>query len=221
MKNEADPGRVEIQLTNGGVTYVSPEDFEFVSQFSWHREKNKHTYYARASIGGKQIRLHRLIAHAEPGQMVDHKDGDGLNNTRENIRVVTHTQNNWNRRKFGETASRYLGVVPNYGGSKDRPWLVRFFHEGKAIRCGTYATEIEAAEAYNKLIVTYRGEYARLNEITEDKWQEDESQDRESSTTCEAIRTKDEDTQSSLNRQKVARCRRMISVRSHSKSGAA
>jgi len=90
--------RVAIPLhgprANGRVAWVSPQDAPLVSQYTWRA----HTYrggpltYARANVNGKYLHMHRLLLYSPP-LVVDHIDGDGLNNTRENIELVTMSEN--------------------------------------------------------------------------------------------------------------------------------
>lgn len=93
----------EIPLTQGKVAYVSEEDYEKVSQFKWcvSSESRGTKYYAIrwAKIDGKRtkIRMHRFIMGLGTGKederVVDHKDHNSLNNTRENLEVITQTEN--------------------------------------------------------------------------------------------------------------------------------
>lgn len=90
--------RIEIKLTQGKVAYVSPEDFERVSAYKWHvsnhaTPRKTPKLYARTSCGGKKRFMHRFIMNPPDGMVVDHIDGDGLNNTRENLRITTVEDN--------------------------------------------------------------------------------------------------------------------------------
>lgn len=95
-----------IELTRGFVYVVSNEDYRKVKKYNWHvhmsrGSKRKHGQpYARASIKGKKIYMHRFIMGAENPQMqVDHKNHQTLDNRRENLEVVTHQENQKRKRK--------------------------------------------------------------------------------------------------------------------------
>ena len=89
----------EIQLTQGHVAIVDNEDFEFLSQFKWHAHRNRYTYYAETYKRGskKRIKMHRAICgFPELRFVVDHINGNGLDNRRANLRVVPRCINSLN-----------------------------------------------------------------------------------------------------------------------------
>lgn len=112
--------------------------------------------------------MHREILGVLPGVMVNHRDGDGLNNRRSNLRTATPTENARNRAVNREHTSRYKGVSwsarPEQQYKAGGIWIVqvhigdRTFHRGAA-------TEVEAALIYNRLAAEHFGEFARLNII--------------------------------------------------------
>lgn len=89
----------EIPLTQGMVAIVDDEDHLRLSKYKWYARRSINTFYARCSlrrIKGKPrpyLIMHRVILNAPAGLEVDHKDGNGLNNTRANLRLVTRRQN--------------------------------------------------------------------------------------------------------------------------------
>ena len=89
----------EIRLTQDKVALVDDEDFELVSRYKWHAHRvTRRTlcdqyYVAHNPPGGRKILLHNLIMHPPPGMVVDHLNFDGLDNRRQNLRVVTHHDN--------------------------------------------------------------------------------------------------------------------------------
>ena len=94
----------EIKLTRGLVALVSDEDFERVAQFQWYANPGRRygfsqMFYARCRAAGY---MHRFIMNYPGHKVVDHIDGNGLNNQRENLRVVTTAENNQNKRKVEE-----------------------------------------------------------------------------------------------------------------------
>src|ERR1043165_2122866 len=85
----------EIPLTQGYVALVDDCDYEWLSQWKWcaHVAKGGRTAYA---FRAKGIAMHRVIMNAPEGMDVDHRDHNGLNNTRANLRICTHAENQRN-----------------------------------------------------------------------------------------------------------------------------
>lgn len=171
-------------LTKGYVAEVDDDLSERLSQWKWStRVPDQDRVYAFRSIHGgrKHIHLHRQIMELalgrslQPGEEVDHRDGNTLNNRRENLRVATRQQQLWNatkRNSRGRRATRspYKGVVfrrPGRLGDPPRrkPWNAMIRLNGKAVSLGYYATDAEAALAYNRAAAQHFGEFARLNDV--------------------------------------------------------
>jgi hypothetical protein len=133
----------EIALTRGYVTVVDDGDFEWLSSMKWHVIPTRGKFYARNSRG---VYMHRLLVGGDSPE-VDHKDGDGLNNRRENLRPVTHKQNQQNRSgAYG--ASGYRGVQLYRGRSgKGTKWQARAKVDGRTRSFGYFDTPEEAAVA--------------------------------------------------------------------------
>jgi len=105
--------------------------------------------------------MHREIMHPPKELFIDHKNHDGLDNRKANLRFATPLQNNWNtirtRRKGGP---KYKGVRYHKTYKK---WYVVLYNNRRKIRIGYFDDEIEAAKAYDETINKYRGEFAVLN----------------------------------------------------------
>ncbi|MGB8225875.1 MAG: AP2/ERF family transcription factor, partial [Sedimentisphaerales bacterium] len=100
-------------------------------------------------------------AHGRGRLVIDHGDGDGLNNTRENLSIVTAAENSYNRRKCkNECSSRYKGVSRE---KKSNRWRAIINYKGIPIRLGYFDNEIEAAKAYDEAAKELYREYAKLN----------------------------------------------------------
>jgi hypothetical protein len=86
-----------IRLHNGMETIVDDEWYEYLSKFHWAAQKGRHTFYAMRMErkGGKciHIAMHRVITNAESGMVVDHINFNGLDNRKENLQVVTNSEN--------------------------------------------------------------------------------------------------------------------------------
>lgn len=156
----------EIKLTQGKVALVDDEDFEKLNRFKWYARKGRNTFYAERNIGGRKqhrvIRRHRQILNVNNSQDVDHRDSDGLNNQRFNLRNCTNQQNCMNARPQSGCLSKFKGV---YFHKQINRWRAVLTFNGKVNSCGCYATEEEAACAYNKKAVELFGSFARPNII--------------------------------------------------------
>lgn len=154
----------EILLTQGKVTIVDEGDYTYLNQWKWYALRVEKLCYAVRSIKrGKKcgvMLLHRQLLNVPKGKEIDHKDGDGLNNCRSNLRICNHQQNHFNLRNRINTSSIYKGV---YWDKDKHRWRVTLVVGGEKKRLGRFKDERQAALAYNQAAATYFGEYARLN----------------------------------------------------------
>lgn len=155
----------EIPLTQGQVAIVDAADFELLSQWKWFAYKSNKTFYAARQErlpNGKQrmVIMHRFIVDAPPDMQVDHKDGDGLNNTRDNLRPATRQQNMSNRPLFANNTSGFKGVR-RYKGSNKCHAQIRV--NGKSKHLGIFDLVEEAVCAYDAAARELHGEFARPN----------------------------------------------------------
>jgi hypothetical protein len=157
----------EIKLTQGKVALVSDDDYLFLSGFKWKAQKARKTFYAvRQEWAGNgkynTVLMHREILNAHKGFQVDHKDFNGLNNQRCNIRLCSHTENLRNHNKQVNGSSRYKGV---YFDKRDRLWIASLTISRKRLSLGRFKFEDDAGKAYDCAARKYFGEFARLNFI--------------------------------------------------------
>ncbi len=154
----------EIQLTQGKVAIVDDADFEFLNQWkwcAWCANKSTNVFYAKRT--NKGILMHRVImAITNPEILIDHKDLNGLNNQRNNLRTCTRGQNSMNRSSKKNSTSKYLGVSFD---KRTKKWVVQIDHNSKHYFAGRFAIETEAALAYNKKAIELHGEFANLNVV--------------------------------------------------------
>jgi len=156
-----------ITLTRGYVAIVDDEDFEELSQYKWCANPlSQNRCYAQRSgrrVNGKQqkhVLMHRQILDAKKGQMVDHINHNGLDNRRENIRIATNRQNQWNQHKHRDSKSKYRGICWH----KDyRKWMARISGPEGRITIGFFDSEDDAALAYDSRAKAIYGEFAHLN----------------------------------------------------------
>lgn len=153
----------EIPLSQGMAAIVDATDYDFLMQWKWYAMKSRHTFYAYRSCrlpdGRKTtIYMHRQII-GFPSVKTDHKDGNGLNNRRCNLRLATRSQNRANTPSIGG-ASRYKGV--HYDKKRQR-WIASIREAGKSKRLGRFKTQEDAAKAYDREAYARWGEYTYLN----------------------------------------------------------
>lgn len=149
-----------IALTRGKVAVVDDGDFERISKFKWHAYKDQHhTWHARSSQRGKTILMHRFIMGFSPGDPdVDHRDGDGLNNRRSNLRKAHKAGNASNIAVRADSVSGIKGI--RRAGKK---WSAQIKSCGKFRWLGTFDTKEDAAKAYDRAAIEHHGEFARGN----------------------------------------------------------
>jgi hypothetical protein len=143
---------------------VDDEDYELLNSFNWTVAKsNRHNIvYALRKQGEKAIMMHRQIMNISDDKLlIDHKDHNGLNNRRSNLRVATYTENNRNSTARKNAASKYLGVTLEHykktytnksGVTKKMEylyWLAIIRVNNKTIRLGSFKDELSAAKAYD------------------------------------------------------------------------
>lgn len=144
----------EIILTQGKVAIVDDDDFDRLNQFKWFAiKRGRNKYHATRQVltekGKRNIYMHHaIIGKPEKGYDVDHKDHDGLNNTKENLRFVTRRQNMQNLVKDGMT-SKYPGV---YWVKARGKWAAGYWIKDKRYHIGCYTQEDDAFMAYREAV---------------------------------------------------------------------
>lgn len=155
----------QIPLTKGHVAIVDDDDYPIVSRYKWCFDNG---YAARkitlASKQYQKVLLHRFLTDAQPGQMVDHADGNPLNNTRANLRICNGTLNNANRRvmkiRNAATSSQYRGVFKEL---RRNSWRASIGLNNRRIHLGNFPSEEAAARAYDAKARELYGEFSVCN----------------------------------------------------------
>lgn len=154
----------QIPLGQDKFALVDDEDYDYLMQWNWHLKtpkNNENTCYATRKDGNKSIKMHREIMKF-PLSRIDHKDRNGLNNQKDNLRKCTHAQNMRNRRKKSGCSSQFKGVT---WCKELQKWKGKITFDGKIIHIGYFDNEIDAALAYNVKAIELFGQFALLNEI--------------------------------------------------------
>lgn len=158
-----DFGVRTISLSQGYVALVDESAACLVEGRPWHIEKKKGgLLYAISRHKRAIVWMHRLILGVPDGVLVDHRDGNGLNNRRSNLRPATKTQNAQNSRPSLGFTSRFKGVGW-YRGRNRSCWRARIRVDGTQIHLGIFDSEEEAARCYDAAALRLFGEFARLN----------------------------------------------------------
>jgi hypothetical protein len=153
-----------VPLTQNKHAIIDDGDYGLISKHKWHCMKCSSGHlYAVTNIykEGKQtkIRMHNLILGICG---VDHKDGDGLNNRRSNLRPANQAQNSANRRVSSNNKSGFKGVSWH---RKSRKWRAIIYSSGKQIHLGFFKSSREAADAYDEAARIHFGQFAKLNRV--------------------------------------------------------
>jgi hypothetical protein len=139
---------------------IDEEDINYLSSFNWSIGKKG---YVWSKINGKTTYMSRLIMGCPNRMTVDHINHDTLDNRKENLRICTYSENNYNRRSGSVNAfSKYKGVRKSC--IKDK-WRAEICYNGKCIYIGDFYTEEYAALMYNKEAIKTQKEYGHSNEL--------------------------------------------------------
>jgi hypothetical protein len=147
------------KATVDAADYLGVKNYKWCLFLSKNKAKSERRY-VQSRIEGKLIFLHQFLMGARSG--IDHRDGDGLNNRRGNLRLCTSSQNNCNRKIGKRNSSGFKGVSFYLPTSK---WLARIGYKGKRRCIGYFNSPEEAAKVYNDKAKILHGEFARLNKI--------------------------------------------------------
>ncbi|MHC4693336.1 MAG: AP2 domain-containing protein [Planctomycetota bacterium] len=151
----------KIPLTQGKYAIVDPEDYKELAKYKWFAARKDRRFYAVRWVKGKNVKMHHVIMGTEEGKVIDHINGNGLDNRNANVRFATVQQNGWNKRKqWGDYSSKYKGVSWE---KKRKEWRARITLKGRLIHLGRFETEEEAARTYDAKARELFGEFAWLN----------------------------------------------------------
>lgn len=158
----------DITINNWGLKSAGTKQFpHYYAYRAWHVNNVRGEYYLHNEV------WERMMGFPLPkGFLVDHINGDKLDNRRSNLRLATRSDNEANKKKRrtqsgGPTSSKYKGVSKVTDGRK-KCWRVTITREKHSTALGAFYSEREAGEAYNKAALEYFGEFAVINEFDDD-----------------------------------------------------
>lgn len=165
----------QIPLSQGLFALVDDEDYDRLMVHRWYANRSFNTFYVnrKIKVKGKRsyedgrdcravVSMHREILSATPGQIIDHRDGDGLNNQKSNLRLCNGSQNCMNRRKSTKQYTSIFKGVNRRNRSKNS-WVASIRIHGELKHIGVFPNESLAALAYDAAAVSLFGEFARTN----------------------------------------------------------
>jgi hypothetical protein len=167
MYEIVDAKTVRFALSRGQWALINTSDFREVIKHAWSCRisgANHTQLYAEANIKvdgwWRRVALHRFLMKPPDGTFVDHINGNGLDCRRDNMRTTKQSGNQWNTRSHRDSISTFKGVSQH---SKTKRWVAQITAFRKHHHLGCYATEEEAARAYDVAAKRLHGEFAYLN----------------------------------------------------------
>jgi hypothetical protein len=148
------------------VAIVDDEDFDWLMRWKWFAVRGRGgTFYAMRTVNVTRrdkyrVPMHRQLLGAPEAFLVDHRNGDGLDNQKQNLRLCRDEQNCWNRVGHPNASSRFKGVGLHKATGK---WAAYIRVGGKQLHIGLFDDEEAAASAYDRIAREHHGEFARLN----------------------------------------------------------
>ncbi|MEK6861476.1 MAG: AP2 domain-containing protein [Nanoarchaeota archaeon] len=157
-----------IILSQNKVALVDDKDFEWLNQWKWYygsRDyaiRKKHIHLGKYRYKTESILMHREIMKVSRGIFIDHINGNGIDNRKQNLRIATQQQNMCNSKTRSDNTSGYRGV---WWDEYHKKWAAEIHFNNKKKTIGRYEDIKNAAKAYNDASLKYHGEYGRLNQI--------------------------------------------------------
>lgn len=157
---------VIMYTTKGEPFYVDLEDFWRVKDICWY--KSGREYIVSGVHGEKQILLNRYIMNCPEDKIVDHKNGDKIDNRKCNLRICDYQENMMNRKINSNNKSGVAGV---FYLKSERKWIAQIKFNKKNIRLGYFKNFDDAVEARRKAEDKYFGEFSRRKSREDDVYE--------------------------------------------------
>jgi len=154
---------IRIPLSNGHCAIVDDMDADRLRGYKWCAGKSRKRIYAMATVyrpQKKTVYMHCLLMEKPKGTFIDHANGNGLDNRRENLRIATRSQNQANR---GVPRNNTSGLKGVYWQESHRGWKAAIYVNRKRIHAGLFKDKNDAGRAYDALAIEHYGEFAYLN----------------------------------------------------------
>lgn len=153
-----------ILLKSGLKAMVDDQDYDELSKYSWGSTQKRNTTYCERGREGKCVFMHReILGKIAKRNVVDHIDGNGLNNQRSNLRICSHRENIRNSKLSSKNTTGFKGV---YFRKDEGKYMAYIRHDYKMYNLGLFKTAKEAAIVRNKKALELHGEFAYINKIT-------------------------------------------------------
>jgi hypothetical protein len=153
----------KIELTHDKFAIVDDEDYDKLNQWDWYALVKNTSYavavrntWSKTEKKGILFTMHRVIMNCPKDKMIDHKDGNGLNNQKSNLRICTNGQNQGNRKLNSNNKSGIKGVSWH---KRDRKWQASIRVGKKRKHLGVFLDKLEAKRIYEKAAKQHFGEF--------------------------------------------------------------
>lgn len=150
----------EIPLTQNKIAIIDDSDYPLVSRHKWYAIFDGWNWYAGRKFNKRQQRMHNFLMRPPISVVIDHRDGNGLNNQRRNLRICTRSENLHRMREKQPHSSRFKGVS---WVKKNQKWRAQIRGNFSVVYLGLYEDEREAALRYDGAAMEYFGEHALTN----------------------------------------------------------
>lgn len=158
---DGDDQNVRELKIKGHTVLVDNRDFKKIENYGWYVSFDGASHYLKANKQGSSVSYHSMVVNPPDGMMVDHIDGNTLNNLRHNLRVCSASQNQANQKKQKrQKTSQYKGVCFYPRANK---WKAQIGYEGSRLSLGYFNSEEDAARAYDVAATGIFGKFAKLN----------------------------------------------------------
>jgi hypothetical protein len=148
---------IEVKVKNGRSFFIDSEDEELVKTHTWSVQADG--YVAAYNSGSSVISLHQFLM-GFPKEIIDHADRNPSNNRRSNLRIATHIENMYNRKRQSNNTSGFIGV---YYNKKEKVYIARVTAERVTYLLGGFHNAVDAALTRDLAALRYHGEFAHLN----------------------------------------------------------